>query len=63
MPAHGPVITRSDLRLWRPPQCWRDKIIDDVGFVREVIKKLSGPLNIDTKRISPAVMSNDALFW
>jgi len=39
----------------------RDKNIDDVGFVREMIKNLRSQLNIDPKRIFANGMSNGAL--
>jgi polyhydroxybutyrate depolymerase len=40
----------------------RDENIDDVGFVREIIKHVRGELNIDPNRIFANGMSNGGLF-
>lgn len=53
------------LATWNAGICCagaRDKNIDDVGFIREVIKNLKGQLNIDPDRIFASGMSNGALF-
>ena len=50
---------------WNAGNCCagaRDKNIDDVGFIREVIKNLKAQLNIDPNRIFATGMSNGALF-
>ena len=53
------------LATWNAGNCCagaRDKNIDDVGFVRELIKRLKSQLNIDPDRIYANGMSNGALF-
>ena len=50
---------------WNAGNCCagaRDKNIDDVGFIKEVIKNLKAQLNIDPNRIFATGMSNGALF-
>jgi len=53
------------LATWNAGNCCagaRDKNIDDVGFVREMINSLRSRLNIDPARIYSTGMSNGALF-
>jgi polyhydroxybutyrate depolymerase len=53
------------LATWNAGNCCagaRDKNIDDVGFVRAMITRLRGQLNIDPSRIYANGMSNGALF-
>lgn len=53
------------LATWNGGTCCgdaRDKNIDDVGFVREIIKNLSGQLNIDSQKIFATGMSNGGIF-
>lgn len=53
------------LATWNAGNCCggaRDRNIDDVGFIREVIKNLKAQLNIDPERIFSSGMSNGALF-
>lgn len=50
---------------WNAGNCCagaRDKNIDDVGFVREMLKNLRSQLNVDPNRIFANGMSNGALF-
>lgn len=50
---------------WNAGNCCagaRDRNIDDVGFVREMIKHLKAQLNVDPDRIYANGMSNGALF-
>ncbi len=49
---------------WNAGKCCadaRDKNIDDVGFIRELISKVSQQLNIDSKRIYSTGMSNGGM--
>lgn len=53
------------LATWNAGICCggaRDKNIDDVGFVREVVKRLKVQLNVDESRVYTSGMSNGALF-
>jgi len=53
------------LASWNAGNCCaaaRDRNVDDVGFVREIIKDLRSQLNIDPNRIFANGMSNGALF-
>ena len=58
-------LKSGKLATWNAGNCCagaRDKNIDDVGFIRQVIKNLKGQLNIDPNRIFATGMSNGALF-
>ena len=49
---------------WNAGNCCasaRDEDVDDVGFVREIITRLSGQLNVDSKRIFANGMSNGGM--
>jgi len=53
------------LASWNAGNCCaaaRDKNIDDVGFIRQMVKDLRGQLNVDADRIFSTGMSNGALF-
>jgi polyhydroxybutyrate depolymerase len=53
------------LASWNAGNCCaaaRDQNIDDVGFIRQMLKDLRGQLNIDPNRIYANGMSNGALF-
>tara|TARA_B110001454_G_scaffold219194_1_gene251327 strand:- start:84345 stop:85358 length:1014 start_codon:yes stop_codon:yes gene_type:complete len=52
------------LSTWNAGNCcaWaRDEKIDDVGFIKEVLKKVSGQLNIDSARVFAIGMSNGGM--
>jgi polyhydroxybutyrate depolymerase len=52
------------LATWNAGNCCaqaRDKDVDDVGFVREVIQRLSAQLNIDAQRIFADGISNGGM--
>jgi polyhydroxybutyrate depolymerase len=53
------------LATWNAGNCCggaRDKNIDDVGFIREVVRHLKTQINVDAQRIYTSGMSNGALF-
>lgn len=58
-------LASGKLATWNAGNCCggaRDKNSDDVGFVREMIKRLKGQLNIDPDRVYASGMSNGAMF-
>lgn len=61
---YGRILNSGSLGSWNAGRCCppasKDNI-DDVGFIREMIKKLNEDYKIDTKRIYLTGMSNGAL--
>ncbi len=52
------------LATWNAGNCcaWaRDEKIDDIGFIKEVLKKVSGQMNVDARRVYAIGMSNGAM--
>lgn len=52
------------IATWNAGKCCggaRDKNVDDVGFIKEVVKNVSQQLNIDSKKIFASGMSNGAM--
>ncbi len=52
------------LATWNAGNCCgqgRDKNVDDVGFIREVFKKVSAQLNVDSQKVYAAGMSNGGM--
>jgi polyhydroxybutyrate depolymerase len=53
------------LATWNAGHCCaaaRDRNVDDVGFVRALVARLQGQLNIDARRIYATGMSNGGMF-
>lgn len=52
------------LATWNAGQCCgnaRDEGIDDVGFIRQVVERVAGSLNVDRRRIYATGMSNGGM--
>lgn len=52
------------LATWNAGECCgaaRDQQVDDVGYIRAVVERVQGQLNIDAKRIHATGMSNGAM--
>lgn len=52
------------LATWNAGNCCgqgRDKNVDDVGFIREVFKKVSAQVNVDSQKVYAAGMSNGGM--
>jgi len=58
-------LASGKFATWNAGNCCgaaRDRDVDDVGFVREIVKHLKSQLNIDPNRIFADGMSNGGLF-
>lgn len=54
----------GNLATWNAGKCCagaRDKNIDDVGFVREIVKNITSQMNVDRRRIFATGMSNGGM--
>lgn len=63
-PNGSSILPRKHLATWNAGECCgyaRDKMIDDIGFVKQVIADIKVQVNIDENRIFATGMSNGGM--